>query len=343
MLAWYLVATALAGYGDPLDGHPIWEDRANHFWTNAARVAPEHWLDEYDAGRCRPQDFRADERVPKPGLLWNHSLGRAARVHTDDMVDNDHFAHASSDGTAWDERVRRFYPTGRIGENIAWGYASSRQAVLSGWMCSAGHRANIMSDRFDEIGASGRERRYTQNFGGRNRPVRAVASGLHLPENPTTEVTIAADAWTDPSLFVEAVAVLDGDVHPMELVAGEHGRGVYAVAIPTDGGCHAWYVEIVEGDRAVRYPEHGSYGWGGCAWDDAPTRWLASQLEPVEPDPDPDPEPDPIPDPEPDPENPYDDADDMLGEACSGCRGLPAAPMGALALLVTLLVRRRRS
>jgi len=341
MLTWMLLGSALAGYGDPLDGHPVWGDRAIHFWTNAARVAPAHWVDDYAAGRCAPSDFRADERVPKPGLLWNHSLGRAARAHTDDMVDNDHFAHASSDGTAWDTRVRRFYPNGRIGENIAFGYTSSRQVVLGGWMCSAGHRSNIMDARFDELGASGRQRKYTQNFGGRNRPVRAVSSGLHLPETPTTEVTIAADTWVDPGSFIEAVAVLDGGVYPMELAAGTEGQGVYAVAIPTDGACHTWYVEVVAGDEAVRYPEHGSYGWGPCAWDDAATRWIATQIEPAQPDPDPDPEPDPD-DPD-DPNHPDDDfGSDLDLLACEGCQGSPAAPLGVFGLLVLAVARRRR-
>ena len=38
-----------------------------------------------------------------------------------------------------------------VGENIAAGYASP-EAVMSGWMNSSGHRANILNCNFTEIG-----------------------------------------------------------------------------------------------------------------------------------------------------------------------------------------------
>jgi uncharacterized protein YkwD len=60
-----------------------------------------------------------------------------------------------------------------IGENIAGGYPTP-EAVVAGWMGSAGHRANILSATFTEIGigvASGNARFgvcWTEEFGTRD-------------------------------------------------------------------------------------------------------------------------------------------------------------------------------
>jgi uncharacterized protein YkwD len=58
------------------------------------------------------------------------------------------------------------------GENIAYGYTSA-EAVMTGWMNSAGHRANILNANFTEIGVSVRMGAdgilyYAQNFGTRS-------------------------------------------------------------------------------------------------------------------------------------------------------------------------------
>jgi uncharacterized protein YkwD len=58
------------------------------------------------------------------------------------------------------------------GENIAYGYTSAA-AVMTAWMNSPGHRANILSTSFTEIGVSARVGTdgliyYTQNFGSRS-------------------------------------------------------------------------------------------------------------------------------------------------------------------------------
>jgi uncharacterized protein YkwD len=58
------------------------------------------------------------------------------------------------------------------GENIAYGYTSA-SSVMTAWMNSPGHRANILSTSFTEIGVSARVGAdgilyYTQNFGKRS-------------------------------------------------------------------------------------------------------------------------------------------------------------------------------
>jgi uncharacterized protein YkwD len=44
--------------------------------------------------------------------------------------------------------------TSTAGENIAYGYETPR-ALVSGWMHSPGHRANILSPSYDRLGVAG--------------------------------------------------------------------------------------------------------------------------------------------------------------------------------------------
>mgnify|MGYP001178059842 CR=1 FL=1 len=98
-------------------------------------------------------------------------LDRAARYHAEDMRAENYFDHNTYDGgvlvCAWNVRVGQFY-TGVRGENIAWGYGSPA-SVMTGWMNSSGHRANILNTGHREIGvgyAAGN--RWVQDFGARS-------------------------------------------------------------------------------------------------------------------------------------------------------------------------------
>ena len=86
-------------------------------------------------------------------------LSQAARRHAADMARRRYFDHDSLDGSSFLERIRRAgYLRGagswRVGENIAWGsgWRSTPRSVTRAWMGSQGHRANILSPRFRDIG-----------------------------------------------------------------------------------------------------------------------------------------------------------------------------------------------
>lgn len=79
-------------------------------------------------------------------------LSLAAQDRVDDMLSKHYFDHVSPDGINPFEWVRkRGYKYNLVGENLALGYSSS-QSVVSGWMNSPGHRANILKSGFDEVG-----------------------------------------------------------------------------------------------------------------------------------------------------------------------------------------------
>lgn len=91
-----------------------------------------------------------------PPLKRNTLLDLAARYHAKDMRDDNYFQHDTYDGyggtqfvCSWSTRIKNWYASG--GENIAWGY-STPAAVMSGWMGSSGHKANILSTGYREIG-----------------------------------------------------------------------------------------------------------------------------------------------------------------------------------------------
>jgi len=88
-------------------------------------------------------------------LTENLLLQRAAELHSLDMAARDFFEHQNPDGVQPDARiVRQGYPPILVGENLAWGETvkSSPAVIVSMWMKSPGHRANILEPGYREIG-----------------------------------------------------------------------------------------------------------------------------------------------------------------------------------------------
>jgi len=99
-------------------------------------------------------------------LTANWELSRVARYKSQDMSDHHYFSHTSPTYGSPFQMIRAFGLSYRTaGENIACGQASP-QAVVDAWMNSSGHRANILSSSYTQIGvgyvASGRY--WTQMF-----------------------------------------------------------------------------------------------------------------------------------------------------------------------------------
>lgn len=85
-------------------------------------------------------------------LKINNELSRVARAKSQDMRDNGYFSHNSPTYGSPFDMLKSFGISYRAaGENIARGY-STPEAVVTGWMNSEGHRANILSSSFTQIG-----------------------------------------------------------------------------------------------------------------------------------------------------------------------------------------------
>jgi uncharacterized protein YkwD len=90
-------------------------------------------------------------------LQLSPALSRAAHLHASSMGVRGYFSHDSADGTSFDRRLAQFYPARAtrawsVGENLLWSTAVSPREAVRMWMASPGHRANILSGRFREIG-----------------------------------------------------------------------------------------------------------------------------------------------------------------------------------------------
>jgi uncharacterized protein YkwD len=101
----------------------------------------------------RTLDIANRERADKgcPALAMDKRLMVASRRHAADMVDRGFFSHTSPDGTNPSQRARSAGFPGGAGENIAAGYPSPA-TVMSRWMGSKPHRANILNCRYTVMG-----------------------------------------------------------------------------------------------------------------------------------------------------------------------------------------------
>ncbi len=90
--------------------------------------------------------------APAAALAWSAPLTQAAERHSQDMVARNFFSHTGSDGSTLTVRVNATgYAWSNLGENIAAGYSGVNN-VMTGWMASDGHCANLMNPAFTEVG-----------------------------------------------------------------------------------------------------------------------------------------------------------------------------------------------
>lgn len=87
-----------------------------------------------------------------PQLTQNWQLSRVARYKSQDMIDKGYFAHNSPTYGSPFKMMESFgIRYSAAGENIAMGQQSPSQ-VMNAWMNSPGHRNNILSPSFTQIG-----------------------------------------------------------------------------------------------------------------------------------------------------------------------------------------------
>jgi len=93
-------------------------------------------------------------------LVPDARLEAASESHTEDMIATDYFDHVSPSGSTPVDRVRAagYIPNSTvdyvIGENLAWGTLSlsTPQAIVSAWIASPGHLANILESHYIDTG-----------------------------------------------------------------------------------------------------------------------------------------------------------------------------------------------
>jgi uncharacterized protein YkwD len=89
-----------------------------------------------------------------PPLKVSPKLVQAAHIHAGDMARLGDMAHdlpGVAQATLLDRAKYVGYNFSWLGENIAFNYPDTA-SVMSAWMSSDGHRANILSSNYTEIG-----------------------------------------------------------------------------------------------------------------------------------------------------------------------------------------------
>lgn len=93
-----------------------------------------------------------------PPLKISRGLSAAAAYHSRQMAQHGFFEHESRGGGAFWKRVERFYGSAgfrawEVGENLAYGSPQlSPAATVRMWMNSPGHRENLLSRTWREVG-----------------------------------------------------------------------------------------------------------------------------------------------------------------------------------------------
>ena len=118
-------------------------------------------VDELSAGSVRASErvtfcLINRERTTRGlrALRRNKRLDLASRRHARTMAARNFFAHGNFVGRIRSAKYLRGARGWRLGENIAWGSGvlGTPAEIVDAWMHSSGHRANILSRGFREIG-----------------------------------------------------------------------------------------------------------------------------------------------------------------------------------------------
>ncbi len=152
-------------------------------------------------------------------LMRNAVLDNVAQMKAQDMAAKGYFAHTSPEGlTPWYWFAKAGYQFIYAGENLAVNFSESND-VQNAWLASPTHRANILNDKFTEIGIATAEGVYNgtqttfvvQSFG--TPTPFTVPSAEVLPTTPKTTPstkpkttpTQVATASLSPAVAGEAV------------------------------------------------------------------------------------------------------------------------------------------
>jgi len=164
---------------------PSQEPKGRFPAVSAALGAPRRTSGQQDSGRARRgarvsstqiscEDAvlwivnEVRKKAGLPRLVSDERLRAAARAHSRDMARRRFCAHVNPDGVTPEQRMRAAGFPNPGGENVAHGQEKPH-AVMTAWMESPGHRANILNPEFAtigvgvEFGAGGPY--WTQNFG----------------------------------------------------------------------------------------------------------------------------------------------------------------------------------
>lgn len=140
-------------------------------------------------------------------LTINPQLTTAAQLKANDMAQQNYWDHTAPDGqTAWMLIAAQGYQYQQAGENLAYGFADAEQ-VITGWMNSPEHRANLLHADYQEVGFGVAQAR---NYQGRGPQTIVVAEYGQPASDPALAATPSTTAIPIDSQPISRVQLLTG-------------------------------------------------------------------------------------------------------------------------------------
>jgi hypothetical protein len=210
----------------------------------AAKEAPESFLTK--AGVIEWTNAQR-EKNGLPKLKENAKLNLSAELKVQDMFLQQYFAHnsPSAEGVA-DLAEKANYQFIAIGENLALGNFENNEALVRAWMDSPGHRANILNNRYQEIGVMVLK----GTFEGKSTWLAVQHFGLPLSVCPSPDesikITITANQNKIDEIFKELEA-LQTEIRVMRPKRGS----VYQEKINQYNGLVAEYNLLIEQAKLI--------------------------------------------------------------------------------------------
>jgi len=98
------------------------------------------------------------EKISVSPLKANATLNNIASLRVDDLFTNQYFEHNSPDGQSASDLAKKLgYNYFLIGENLALGNFNGDEEIVTAWMESPGHKANILNEKYKELGVAVKE------------------------------------------------------------------------------------------------------------------------------------------------------------------------------------------
>lgn len=148
---WKIATKYQAGVSDILSSNPTIKSASAIYAGQLISIPTNSSVKTYETEVVRLVNVQRTNRGLK-ALVQNWQLSNLARTKSQDMINKIYFSHMSPTyGSPFNMMENFGINFSAAGENIAMGQRSPAE-VMNAWMNSSGHRANILSPAYTQIG-----------------------------------------------------------------------------------------------------------------------------------------------------------------------------------------------
>jgi uncharacterized YkwD family protein/spore coat assembly protein SafA len=148
---WKIATRYQAGISEILTQNPSVKNASMIYPGQKLLIPTQSDVKAFENEVVRLVNVERSKRGLQP-LIQNWQLSRIARYKSQDMATHNYFSHQSPTYGSPFTMIQNFgIHFSAAGENIAMGQRTPAE-VMNGWMNSTGHRANILSPAYTQIG-----------------------------------------------------------------------------------------------------------------------------------------------------------------------------------------------